>query len=322
MTAAGAGPTMPAAMPEREKQSPFGPYRPRREESPFGPRPERKRPRDPFAPPGAETAGAAPSRSRPPAPARPLDLYIEVAPGGAAMGHVPRLPGLAFRAGDAEQLARVARAKVGEYLRWLAAEHLADLNATTAELEKLERSGHGDLIELAERERIAGGPLWISGQPAALFLVDRYALGDEELAAVLRFTRQVIRRMRLAVAGLAPAERAWKPAPDRRSLDETLAHIADCTCWYCSRLDDALPAPAAVSDEEPIDAAARRLELAAEFLIAVPLSARTTIHVPTRSLSADPLEAWTHAKVCRRLAEHAWEHLQGLARAVQMAAEA
>jgi len=313
---------MPAAMPEREKESPFGPYRPRREESPFGPRPERKRARDPFAPPGAERETAAPARSRPPAPARPLDLYVEVAPGGAAMGHVPRLPGLAFRAGDTEQLARVARAKVSEYLRWLAAEHLADLTATTAELEKLERIGYGDLIRIAERERVEGAPLWISRQPAALFLVDRYALDDEDVAAIVRFTRQVLRRMRLAVAGLAPAERAWKPAPDRRSLDETLTHVGDCTWWYASRIDDALPEPAAVADEEPIDRAARLLERAAEFLFSVPLSARTTIHVPARFFSADPSEAWTHAKVCRRLAEHAWEHLQGLARAVQMAVEA
>lgn len=308
-------------MPERAKESPFGPYRPRREESPFGSRPERKRARDPFAPPGAEREEAVPARPRPPAP-RPLDLHVEVAPGGAAMGHVPRLPGLAFRAGDTEQLGRVARAKVSEYLRWLASEHLADLNTTTAELEKLERTGHGDLIRVAEREQVAGAPLWISGQPAALFRIDRYALEDEEVAAQLRFTRQVLRRMRLAVAGLAPAERAWKPAPDRRSLDETMAHVGDCIWWYASRLDDALPEPAAAPDEEPIDRAARRLELAAEFLIAVPLSARTTIHVPTRFPSSDPAEAWTHAKVCRRLAEHAWEHLQGLARAVQMAAEA
>lgn len=307
-------------MPQREKESPFGPYRPRREESPFGPRPERKRPRDPFAPPGAERP-ASPARARPPAP-RPLDLYVEVAPGGAAMGHVPRLPGLAFRAGDAEQLARVAAAKVREYLRWLDAERIADLNATAAELEKLERTGHGDLIRITEREQVAGAALWITDQPAALFLVDRYALDDEDVAAHIRLTRQVLRRMRLAVAGLAPAERAWKPAPDRRSLDETLTHVGDCTWWYASRIDDALPEPAAIPDEEPIDRAARLLDLAAESLIAVPLSARTTVHVPTRFLSADPVEAWTHAKACRRLAEHAWEHLQGLARAVQMAAEA
>jgi hypothetical protein len=312
---------MPAVMPEREKQSPFGPYRPRREESPFGPRPERKAPRDPFLPPGTEPPVEKP-RARPRAPERPLDLFVEVAPGGAAMGHLPRLPGLTFRAGDAEQLGRVARAKAIDYLRWLAGEHLTDLNATTAELEKLVRAGYGEEIRIAERERVPGAPLWISGQPAALFLGDRYALTDDEIAAHLRFMRQVIRRMRLAVAGLAPAERAWKPAPDRRSLDETLTHVGDCIWWYCSRLDDELPEPAAQPDEEPIDRAARRLELAAEFLMSIPLSSRTTIHVPTRFLTADPKEEWTHAKVCRRQSEHAWEHLQGLARAVQMAAEA
>ncbi len=308
-------------MAEKERQSPFGPYRPKREESPFGPRPQRRPPRDPFAPRGEEPA-PPPPRSRPRPLERPLDLLVEVAPGGAAAGHLPRLPGLCFRAGDADQLVRVAPTKVAEYLQWLADENLSDLTPFAAHLTRIVKTGAGAEIPVAERERVPGAPLWISGNPAALFRTDRYALNDEEVAAHFRFVKQVVRRMRLMVAGLTPGQRAWKPAPDRRSLDETLVHAADCVWWTCSRLDDDLPEPETLADEEPIDRLARLSEFAPDFLLSVPLSHRTEIHVPTRFLTSDPTEAWTHAKACRRQAEHVWEHLQGLPRAVQMAAEA
>ncbi len=308
-------------MSERERQSPFGPYRPKRDESPFGPLPKRKPRRDPFAPPGSEPVAERPARPRPRAPERPLDFLVEVAPGGV-VGHVPRLPGLCFRAGDADQIARIALAKTREYVQWLVDEHLEDLSSLTSQLVQLVRAGHGDEIRVVERERCEGAPVWISGNPAVLFRRDRYALTDEEVHAHFRFVRQAVRRMRLAVAGLAPDERAWKPAPDRRSLDETLNHIGDCIWWYCTRLDDTLPEPAPEPDQAPIDRAARLVDWAEGFLCSFPLSRRTEVHVPARFLTSDPREPWTHAKVCRRQAEHVWEHLQGVPRAVQMAAEA
>jgi len=309
-------------MSERERPSPLGPYRPKREESPFGPRPKRQPPRDPFAPPGAEPEADQVQRVRPRPPERPLDLLVEVARGGAALGHVPRLPGLCFRAGDATQLIRIAPSKVVEYLRWLVDENLGDLNLLAAAMTRLVRAGYGAEIQVTERERRDGAPLWISGNPAVLFDLDHRPLGDEEVRAHFRFIRQVLRRMRVGLAGLASGQRAWKPAPDRRSLDETMTHIGDCVWWYCSRIDDALPETAGPPDEEPIERVGRLVEEAAEFLLAVPLSARAEIHVPARFLTSDEREPWTHTKACRRQAEHFWEHLQGLPRAVKMAAEA
>jgi hypothetical protein len=305
-----------------EKSSPFGPYRPKRQESPFGPLPKYRAPRDPFAPPSAEPERPAARPQRPPALTRPLALLVEVAPGGAACGHVPSLPGLCFRAGDREQLTRIAPGKVVEYLRWLAAEQLSDLTPAVREASALVRAGFGSEIELATREDVAGAPLWLSGEPAALFQSDRYALTDEEVAAHFRFAHQVTRRMRLLVAGLFPAQRAWKPAPDRRSIAETLAHLADGAWWYCARLDDALPEPILDPELAPLDQLDQRLQAVAEWLTAVPLDRRLEVHVPKRHPSRDPAEPWTHRKVCRREAEHLWEHLQGLPRAVQMAADA
>ena len=54
----------------------------------------------------------------------------------------------------------------------------------------------------------------------------------------------------------------------------------------------------------------RRIPRRGEFLLQ--LSARATFHVPTRFPTEDPQECWTHTKVCRRQAEHVWEHLPGL----------
>jgi hypothetical protein len=247
---------------------------------------------------------------------------VEVAPGGAAFGHVPRLPGLCFRAGDTAQLARIAPAKIADYLRWLVDENLSDLNPLAAALARLVRAGYGAEIQVAERERREGAPIWISGNPAALFDSDHDPLGDEEVRAHFRFVRQVLRRMRVMVAGLTPGQRAWKPAPDRRSLEETLIHVGDLVWWYCSRVDDALPEPEVSPEEEPLERVGRLVEEAAQFLHGVPLSARAEIHIPTRFPTADAREPWTHAKACRRQAEHIWEHLQGLPRAVKMAAEA
>ena len=254
----------------------------------------------------------------------PVVSFLRLAdvPGGAACGHVPSLPGLCFRAGDVEQLARVAPAKVVEYLRWLAAEQLSDLTPVVREAAALVRGGFGGEIELVKREAVAGAPLWLSGEPAALFQSDRYALTDEEVAAHFRFAHQVTRRMRLLVAGLFPAQRAWKPAPDRRSIAETLAHLADCAWWYCARLDDALPEPDRDPELPALDLLDQRLTVAAEWLLQVPLDQRMAVHVPARHPSLNPAEPWTHRKVCRRQAEHLWEHLQGLPRAVQMAADA
>lgn len=126
----------------------------------------------------------------------------------------------------------------------------------------------------------------------------------------------------MSIAGLAPLQQAWKPAPDRRSLAETLIHIGDCIWWYCSRLDGGLLELESPPDESPIERVGRLVEEAEELLLAVPLSARAEIHIPARFPSADPHEKWTHTMVCRRQAEHLWEHLQGIGRAVQMAAEA
>jgi len=238
----------------------------------------------------------------------PFDLLIEDAGAEGCLGHVPALPGLCFRARSAEEAEAIASDRIAEYAAWLRAEGLADLTLETAE-------GFSGL-RIVVAEHVAGAPVWESGNAAVLFRTDLRPLDDRAVAARLRFVRRVLDRIRDAVVPLSASDRAKRPAPDRRSVDETLEHVGNCVWWYCSRIDDDLREPEEPPGEDPLDRIDRLYEGAEGFLLAVPYSARATVHVPNRFPTKDPDERWTHAKVCRRQAEHVWAHLGGLKRQV------
>jgi predicted RNase H-like HicB family nuclease len=242
----------------------------------------------------------------------PFNLLVEVAPGEGCFAHIPALPGLCFRANDPEEAGRIAPGQIANYSQWLLDEELVDLNS---EVEALVRGAHIQNftgIRVVETERREGSPLWISGNPAALFDHDRHLLEDLAVSAHLRFARQVVKRIRAMVDVMPPDQREQKPTAEDRSMDETLTHIGNCVWWYCARIDDELPEPDEPADETPMARIERLFEAAGEYLPAVPHQARMTVHIPTRFLTSDAREAWTHTKVCRRQAEHLWEHLQTL----------
>lgn len=242
----------------------------------------------------------------------PFDLLIEDAGARGCLGHVPALPGLSFRAPTAAAAGAIASERIAEYVAWLRAEALTDLTPETAACTEIQ--GSSDVGVVAEC--LEGAPVWESGNAAVLFERDLKPLADDAVRAHLRFTRRAFDRMRGAVFGLASAERASRPAPDRRSIDDTLEHVGNCVWWYCSRIDDELPEPEDLPGEDPLDRIDRLFEIAEVYLLTVPLAERATVHVPTRFLTSDPNERWTHTKVCRRQAEHAWDHLRGLSRSV------
>ncbi len=254
-----------------------------------------------------------------PAPLPDLHLLIEVTEGGDCMGHVPALPGLCFRAESPEQLLRNSVGEVVRYAGWLRAESLADISPHAEALIGCIEARRLSDLRVVETERRAGSPVWISGNPAVLFDADREPLPDAAVRANLRFARHVVKRMQVLMAGLTPTELARESAAGRRSPDQTLAHIGDCVWWYCSRLDDSLPEPRQVAGEDPTSRIERLLDSALEQLLRVPFTNRAEVYVPRRFSSADAHEPWTHAKTCRRQAEHVWEHLQGVARARQQA---
>ena len=246
-----------------------------------------------------------------------FDLLLEDAGTDGCLGHIPALPGLCFRAETAAELQSVALARIAEYARWLLTEDLGDLTPATAALTR--RMCAGDLsgarVVIAERRK--GAPVWESGNPAVLFDYDLKPLEGLTVSAHLRFVRRVLDWMRKLVLPLSARQRARRPTPDRRSIDETLEHIGNCVWWYCSRIDDELPEPDEFAGEDPLDRVDRLFAAAETYLLGAPFSARTTVHVPTRFPTSDPQERWTHTKVCRRQAEHVWAHLPGLKTAVR-----
>ena len=247
-----------------------------------------------------------------------INLLVEDAGRQGCLVHIPTLPGLNFRIKDALEVKEVkevkdaARARISEYARWLLAEGLGDLTPETALLTQPMQTGGLANLQVAETEHLTGAPVWISGNPAVLFQFDRHPLDDDAVVSHLRFTRQVLEKMRELVAPLSAAQRARRPEPNRRSVNETLTHVGNCVWWYCSRIDDELPEPDDIPDESPMDRIDRLFAAAETYLLKVPLSERATIHIPSRFPTKDSQEQWTHTKVCRRQAEHVWAHLPGL----------
>jgi len=241
-----------------------------------------------------------------------FELLIEDAGTQGCLGHVPTLPGLCFRARNAEEAEAIASDRIAEYASWLRAESMTDLSSETAEAVRRANAEGPSGLRIVVAEHVAGAPVWESGNAAVLFRYDLRPLDDRAVAARLRFVRRVLDRMRDAIAPLSTSERSTRPAPDRRSVDETLEHIGNCVWWYCSRIDDDLPEPEEPPDEDPLDRIDRLFEIAEAFLLEVSFAERTTVHVPTRFLTKDPNERWTHTKVCRRQAEHVWAHFPGV----------
>jgi len=245
-----------------------------------------------------------------------LDLALEVAPGGACLVHVCEMPGLAYRAADEGAALAVAPARLAEYLAWLRERGAVDLVPAVAAAGAAGPGGWRFRLV----EHVAGAPVWLSGNPAALFAVDRRTLDDAAVAAYLRVARLALEEVRERVAPLSPAQLSWHPGPGRRSLAETLTHLGNVVWWYAARLDDGWPEPAEPDGEREADRPLRLLELASAFLHGVQPARRSEVHVPRRYPTSDPDEPWTHAKACRREAEHALEHLPGAWRDASVAA--
>ena len=248
-----------------------------------------------------------------------LDLYVEVAPGGACMGHIPALPGFCFRSESTEKIASRALEGLARYGKWLEERELIDLTVAARDVVEVLSTDGVDAVALRERERIAGAPVWESGNAAALFSVDHRALADQDARAHLRFVAEVLVHVRSVIEPLTVDQRVRHPGPGRRSIDETLGHIGNCIWWYASRIDDAFPEPPDVEHEDPFERIDRFVALVADYLLSVPFSKRKRVHTPKRFLTKDPDERWTYGKVCRREAEHVWAHLPGILRDVREA---
>jgi predicted RNase H-like HicB family nuclease len=245
-----------------------------------------------------------------------VDLLIEIAPGEGCFGHIPSLPGLCFRANNREELVDDAPSHIRNYIKWMTDEHLTNLNPVIAFLAEQMSLNPSMEIQLVEKERREGAPVWISGNPVVLFDYDLRPMDNGTILAYLNITQQILKGITEIVKTLPQSERTKKPSLQQRSIDEMLTHIGNCIWWYCSRIDDELAEPDEFNQEPHLARINRLFESAFKYIISVPPSKKTIVHTPTRFKTNDPNEQWTHTKVCRREAEHAWEHLSELSEIV------
>ncbi len=231
-----------------------------------------------------------------------IELCLEMTPDGRGVGHVLDFPGCHLRGESRADIVARAPTEVGRYLAWCGRHGLAPRPA----------GGPEDATAVRVIESLPGAALWESGNPAALFLKDREPLADDEVRMHFQVVRAACDDIARAVTGLDAAVLQAKPAPDRRSLEETLTHIGNCMWWYCSRLSDDLPEPDRDCPASGLARIGHLLPFAEQWLIDFPQQRRRDVLVPRRHPSNDPGEPWTHRKACRRQAEHVLEHLAGI----------
>lgn len=168
-------------------------------------------------------------------------------------------------------------------------------------------------------EEVSGMPIWESGNPAALFGPDLEALTPEAVQSGFCIMEGLRAELLAKVRQLEHDQLEAKPDPNRRSLSETLEHLADCEWWYLSRIDDDLPY---FEDKCPKDTFPRLtwlLNKARQYLFELPVERQALVFVPRRHPTSDPTERWTPRKVLRRLLEHEFEHLNAIDRDIAAA---
>jgi uncharacterized damage-inducible protein DinB len=164
-------------------------------------------------------------------------------------------------------------------------------------------------INIRVVEEIQGMPLWESGNPAALFTPDVEPLTPEVIQSGFVILEGLREELLDKLQELAPEELEAKPDPKRRSLVETLEHLANCEWWYLSRIDDDLPYFEDQCPQDPFPRLDWLLNKARQYLLGLPVERRALVSVPRRDPTSDPRERWTPRKVLRRLLEHEFEHL-------------
>lgn len=224
-------------------------------------------------------------------------VYLEIAPDGLTMAHVPDLPGCIVRAPTRKAALQGLPAAIRRYQAWLRRHGEPAL----PEEESIE-------IEVAG-ESVGFGP-FVSGDTAALFSPDRPPIAPQEMERYFRLMEHS-RADLLTLVGELPDETLdLRASPQSRSIREILRHIGNAEEWYISRLlpPERLP-PEWESDESmPIfDFLEMERRTALECLRRLDEEERSGLLYPAY-WTEHPEEPWTARKVLRRFLEHEAEH--------------
>jgi uncharacterized damage-inducible protein DinB len=215
---------------------------------------------------------------------------MEVAPGEACMAHLAELPGCCLLAVDEAGALDRLPAAVERHRAWRRSHGLP--------------GGGDEPFTLTVRQVVEGPRPWTPNGASALFAVDRRLFDDAEYEQHLRVLA-CARADLLRVVNAIPRGAFDDRVPgERRTLRETLSHLADMEEWFISRLGRTIH----VREPDPVrrlvDVRARTIE----HLTRYDRADRDLVFVPTARPSDDPEELWTLRKLLRRLIEHELEH--------------
>jgi hypothetical protein len=238
-----------------------------------------------------------------------IRIYLEHAPSGGGVAHLPGLPGDSFRFHNRDEILLRAIEECTAYFRWLKAKNILAPLALAAPEEQPALSRATVVEEQAGRE------IWESGTAAVMFECDLGLVDDEWIRRHFIVIQTALED--LVSRALAVPQEEWDtPAePGKRTLREQLIHVGNAVWWYCSRVDDTVPEPEGEDGDQTPDPPGRILRLtewALHWCLGLDRDHREQIQRPTRFLSDDPEELWTLGKVLRRLAEHSIEHLRAM----------
>jgi len=236
-----------------------------------------------------------------------MEAYLEVRDDGRAMGHVLALPGCFAKGPSREEVIAALPGAIGEYWRWLR-RHGEEVPSSKGEI----------AIEVAEVVSSDAG--FVSGDKVALFGPDHEPPTDAEVELYLRrmgHSRQdllsLVRQVPERLLDVAPGE-------GRRTIRQTLQHIARAEWWYLSRIYRE-PDVSGVPDDVLAELGWIREEAVAR-LRAFPAAERSRVFIRDEFVSPwGAGERWTFRKVLRRFIEHEREHTAGIARLLHRLSE-
>jgi hypothetical protein len=219
---------------------------------------------------------------------------MELAPGEACMAHIAELPGCFALGPDEAQTLALLPERIERHRAWREAHGLARIG--------------DDERRVVVRQSVVGPRPWAVNGASALFSLDRRLLTDQELDQHLRVLA-CAREDLLRAAHAIPRGAFDEPAPgQRRTVRETLLHLAETEVWLMSRLGRRIDVVEPDPVRRVVDVRSRTLE----HLMRYDRADRDLIFIPTDRQSDDPQEMWSLRKFLRRLIEHELEHLEEL----------
>ena len=236
-------------------------------------------------------------------------VYLEVDRKGYCMAHVRELPGCFVW----DKTKKKALKKIPKVIK----EHL----------EYLKKNGEKSLIipkkiEFEIMETQKGTCPLISGSKAAMFSYDLIPPTKDFIKKCLKWMRYNRKELLNRVKKLSDEVLDWKPNKDKRSIRETLNHVANAEWWYLSRMKDykelyALPYVYKCPPKKIFEKLKKTRELAVKILKNLSQSDRDKINVP-RKYAKYKDEKWTFGKVLRRFLEHEKEHIETIEKTLEL----